>query len=214
MKFNAKLTGVLLILISALGYSESLQAEKLNIKYSKIYGWLSILLESNEEIDRRCNTSLTSMVFMNEFDYLLRTKTSYSYFDWSTKIANEKYQKERVVESVDNILSNIGGCNVRTLKLIDRHASNRVKKLILDLRALDALKSLQQISRSERYIIEKYSAKIKNYQNLPEDEIRDLINSLETGKYSYAMFGPMISTGVDNNKAASLRKYLTRSKER
>jgi len=208
MKFYYKLLFAVLLLFCSTGYSNNLQSKELEHSYSTIYGWLSIIFESNRELDKKCETSLSSLELINEADYLLRNKTGYSYSEWSTEIADIKYQNDKVNEAVENMLSNLGGCDKRKLQLINEQSSIKVKQLILELRTLNELYSLRKLSRSDEQIVQQFRTKLNNYQQLPIDEVRELVTSLEFGNYSYALNSPMVKIDIDFEKASILKAYL------
>lgn len=208
MKLIFKLLIASQIILCSNALANNLQAEELKRNFATIYGWLSIIFETNREIDKKCQTSLSSPTLMNEADYFLRNKTGYSYIEWSTMIADAKSQKEYIKESVENVLSNIGGCDKERLKLINNISSNKVRQLILELRTLDESHSFKRLVRNDEEIILEFKKKVDNYQNLPADEVRELAKSLEIGRYSYAMNSQMVKVDADLKKASKLKSYL------
>lgn len=188
------------------------QSEELAIKYSDMYGWLSILLESTEVIDQKCHSSNYRIHLKNEADYLLRSKTGYSYSDWGTKIADERYQKIKVNQAVDSMLSNMGGCDEQKLTSVGRVTSEKIQTLLLELTTLEDLDYLDVITRDESEIRLKLDEKISDFANLSLEEGEALIQALETGSYQYALYNPPIKIEVNKTLASKLKSTLESKK--
>jgi len=188
------------------------QNEELAIKYSDMYGWLSILLESTEVIDQKCHSTNFRINLKNEADFLLRSKTGYSYLDWGTLIADERFQKIKVNQAVESLLSNMGGCNTEKLTSVGRVTSEKIQTLLLELTMLDDLDYLDVITREESEVRVKLEEKLKDFSNLSLEEGEAIIHALETGSYQYALYNPPITIEVNKSLASKLKSALESKK--
>lgn len=207
-----KLSGIIALFLSFHMNAFADPAEALAVKYSDTYGWLSILLESNEKIDLKCQSSTYRSALKNEADFILRSKTGYSYHDWATQIADPNIQALRVDDAVSSILTNIGGCNHSKLEQVAKVSLEKVELLLLEMTTFGDLDYLDIIVRSEKEIKEKLDEKLKDFTNLSLEEAEYLVSVLESGYYSYALYSLPVKVKVDKEKASSLKLHIKNRK--
>lgn len=187
-------------------------SEALAIKYSDAYGWISVLLESAEAIDRQCQTHHSLNTLKNEADYLLRTKTGYSYIDWGTEVADPRFQAAKVSQAVKSIMDSIGGCDQKKLQQVARISSEKVQLLLLEMISYQDLDYFEVIDRGEKEVREKLDEKLNDFTNLSLEEAEYIVKALETGSYSYALYNPPIAISVDKVRALELKNVLENRK--
>ena len=187
-------------------------AESLAIKYSDTYGWISVLLESAEAIDRQCDTHHALNTLKNEADYLLRTKTGYSYLDWGTEVADPRFQAAKVNQAVKSIMESIGGCDKKKLEQVAKISSEKVQHLLLEMVTYQDLDYFEIIDRGEKEVRAKLNEKLNDFTNLSLEEAEYIVEALETGSYRYALHNPPIAISVDKVRALELKSALEHRK--
>lgn len=175
--------------------------------YAKNISTIRGLEISLSEINLKCEASfkIADSVFF-ELDYLLRIKTDYEYIDFTNLFGVVLSESRYNNEAID--------CNViNAAHWFETIVENPIEKSLGSIRESEILSDLPRLIKHENFIIDQAQYKLKNYANLPTQEIFDLINALQTGFYRFSLNNFVSNFSKDLNKAVELLRFLSTKRE-
>lgn len=186
--------------------------EERAVRYADAVGSVSMVDKIIEKINTKCRFQISlPNKTISETDYLLRRKTSYTYYEFVNMFENPVEVEKLAVTSTNHILQNIPNCSEEELEQWNTvFVKPLVEKSIHTLKTEERLYGLPKISREHDEVIKIFGEKVKHYQNLPNEEVQELASALEWGSYSYAMHTFVQGLDKDLTKSLELRKYLAK----